>query len=427
MVNLLATIHSMLCLRGFDTVEVSKVKGHATRAMVANGDVRLEDLVGNNGADAAADLGRLRQHDDVITARRNLLRVRRLWYPIMLDLHRFMVAISRIEVNHDGLGGTAPDAMVWDKGGVAKTRAPSFRLIVDYAALPGPPKILSSSWCTLDPLPITAEDVAAWPYSVDILLVFSTFLASLHWPQGVSDLGKFGISYLELLLMFEVSSGVRLQTEKTVRPHLRSRRPLAFSGFSVGIGQEIRHGCQFLHSLIRALGHLPGCLSRFIPCHPGAHHARLSHLGWGRYGHGLTSRPRESCDHRFLTPLLDFFGYPDGAVTELFSGTLKLRYSSTPFSKKFPSWPVSSVPSCLPVVGPGPGFCFHFPDHDPVVERSAKRFRITGKRSALRREQGFGDGHPTPKRWKRLVPQGAGASGIEGLVAPFLFPRTGVG
>ena len=200
--DLLATIQSMLCLRGFDTVKVSKVKGHATRAMVACGDVRLEDLVGNDGADAAADLGRLRQHDDVITARRNLLRVRRLWYPITLDLHRFMVAISRIEVNHDGFGGTAPDAMVWDTGGVVKARAPSFRLIVDYATLPGPPKFLSSTWCTLDPLPITAEDVAAWPYSINILLVFSSFLASLHWPQGVSDLGKFGISYFELLLMF---------------------------------------------------------------------------------------------------------------------------------------------------------------------------------------------------------------------------------
>ena len=83
--DLLATIQSMLCLRGFDTVQVSKVKGHATRAMVATGDVRLEDLVGNDGADAAADLGRLRQHDDVITARRHLLRIRRLWYPIMLE------------------------------------------------------------------------------------------------------------------------------------------------------------------------------------------------------------------------------------------------------------------------------------------------------------------------------------------------------
>ena len=88
--DLLTTIRSMLSLRGFDTVKVSKVKGHATRAMVAGGDVRLEDLVGNNGADAAADLGRLRQHDDVITARRDLLRVRRLWYPIMHDLHRFI-------------------------------------------------------------------------------------------------------------------------------------------------------------------------------------------------------------------------------------------------------------------------------------------------------------------------------------------------
>ena len=51
----------MLCLRGTDTDKVSKVEGHATRAMVDDGDVRLEDLVGNNGADAAADLGRLRQ------------------------------------------------------------------------------------------------------------------------------------------------------------------------------------------------------------------------------------------------------------------------------------------------------------------------------------------------------------------------------
>ncbi len=136
--DLLATIHSMLSLRGFDTVQVSKVKGHATRAMVDSGDVRLEDLVGNNGADAAADLGRLRQQDDVITARRDLLQIRRFWYPVIFDLHKFMVAISRIEVNHDGFGGTVSDVMVWDKGGVVKARAPSFRLIVDHATLPGP-------------------------------------------------------------------------------------------------------------------------------------------------------------------------------------------------------------------------------------------------------------------------------------------------
>ena len=165
--------------------------------------------------------------------------------PIIFDLHKFMVAISRIEVNHDGFGGTAPDAMVWDKGGIVNTRAPSFRLIVDHATLLGPPGFLSSTWCTLYPLPITQEDVAVRPYSVDILLVFSSFLASLHWPYGNPDLGKFGISYFELLLMFEVFTGHRLLTEKTVRSQLRPRRPLVFSGFPVGIGQEIRMGLSF--------------------------------------------------------------------------------------------------------------------------------------------------------------------------------------
>ena len=180
-------------------------------------------------------------------------------------------AISRIEVNHDGSGGTAPDAMVWDKGGSVKTRASSFRLIVDHATLPGPPDFLSSTWCTLFPLPITQEDVTVWPYSVNIILVFSSFLPSLHWPQGNPDFGKFGISYFELLLMFEIFAGHRLHAEKAVRPHLRPRRPLVFSGFPVGLGQEIRHGCQFLHSLFRALGHLPGNLVRFIPCQPSVH------------------------------------------------------------------------------------------------------------------------------------------------------------
>ena len=45
-----------------------------------------------------------------------LLKARRHWYPIMLDLHRFMIAVARVSVNHDGKGGTAPDPLVWDQG-----------------------------------------------------------------------------------------------------------------------------------------------------------------------------------------------------------------------------------------------------------------------------------------------------------------------
>ena len=137
-------------------------------------------------------------------------------------------------------------------------------------------------------------------------------------------------------------------------------------------------------------------------------------MGWGQCGHGLSSRPRESCDLSILT------------ATELLYGTLKLRYSS-PFSRKFPSWPVPDLSSRISVVGSGPGPSVHFPDHDPVMERPAKRFCITGKSSAVRRARvSFGD-LPTPERWKRLVPQGTLLLGTEEDLPPFLFPRTGVG
>ena len=81
----------------------------------------------------------------------------------------------------------------------------------------------------------------------------------------------------------------------------------------------------------------------------------------------------------------------------------------------------------IPVDFSGPGSRVHFPEHDPVVQRPAKRFRITGKSSVHKRELSSGDGLPTRKRWKRLVPPGTGLLRIEDGVPPFLFPRTGVG
>ena len=36
------------------------------------------------------------------------------------------------------MGGTAPNAIVWDKGSIIKPRASSLRVIVDQASLPGP-------------------------------------------------------------------------------------------------------------------------------------------------------------------------------------------------------------------------------------------------------------------------------------------------
>ena len=72
--------------------------------------------MGNAEADAAAELGRRHQSELLMDARRILLKVRNHWYPIMLQLHRFIIAVARVTVNHGGRGGNALDPIVWDHG-----------------------------------------------------------------------------------------------------------------------------------------------------------------------------------------------------------------------------------------------------------------------------------------------------------------------
>ena len=47
------------------------------------------------------------------------------WYPIILDLHRFFIAISRAVVTHDGRDGLAPDPLVWSAGALQEASAGS--------------------------------------------------------------------------------------------------------------------------------------------------------------------------------------------------------------------------------------------------------------------------------------------------------------
>ena len=100
--DLLVLSERMLHLSGFYTVRISKVKGHADEGMVLHGRVREVDRIGDNAADEAADFGRRRVGNLVIDARRNLSGVCGRWYPVVLDLHRFFIAIARAVVNHDG-------------------------------------------------------------------------------------------------------------------------------------------------------------------------------------------------------------------------------------------------------------------------------------------------------------------------------------
>ena len=104
------------------------------------------DQQGNAEADSAADLSRRHHSEVLIDARRRLLKARSHWYPIILDLHRFMIAVARPSVNHDGKGGTAPDPLVWDQESRPKVRKLAIRVNVDLASLPSLPAFLNSSW-----------------------------------------------------------------------------------------------------------------------------------------------------------------------------------------------------------------------------------------------------------------------------------------
>ena len=115
-------------------------------------------------------------------------------------------------------------------------------------------------------------------------------------------------------------------SEKVTRPHVRANRPFLIPSVPVSEGIEIRHGCQFLSSLVRALANLPGGLGRFLPCRLGSHMSRLRHQGWNQCSHGLTSRLLESCHHQCLKAVCDVLGYPKGSAWELLDGTLKLRH-----------------------------------------------------------------------------------------------------
>ena len=68
----------------------------------------FRNKLGNTEADTAADVGRRHQTELLIDARRSLLQARTFWYPVILQLHRFMIAVSRVAVYHDGKRGFCP-------------------------------------------------------------------------------------------------------------------------------------------------------------------------------------------------------------------------------------------------------------------------------------------------------------------------------
>ena len=195
----------------------------------------------------------------------------------------------------------------------------------------GPPGFLGGPWIQVHGGSISGADIAFWPYSVGILCGLTAVLGTLHWPLGSEDMGHFGVSFLENIILFEQWAGHRLLSERVTRPRVRANRPILIPSVPVSEGIEIRHGCQFINSLVRALAKLPGGVGRFLPCRFGSHMSRLRHLAWNQCSHGLKSRPLESCHYQCLKAVCGVLGHPKGSASELLDGTLKHRHCTTFF------------------------------------------------------------------------------------------------
>ena len=213
---LLLLIERMLHLRGLDTVRISKVKGHADEGMVLQGRVREVDRLGNDAADEAADFGRRRVGNAVIDARRDLSGVCGRWYLVILDLHRFFMLFL---VPCDG----------------------------------GPPGIWDSEWVHFLASAVCAEDGGSWPYSPGLWVKWVSFLGSLHWPAGGSDLGVGDVSIVELLIVYELWAGERLSIEKAHPRYLRPGRPTSVLAVPFGPGIDIWRSCRFIGAMMRSL------------------------------------------------------------------------------------------------------------------------------------------------------------------------------
>ena len=168
---MLLRVQQVVRWRGSGNAAVTKVKGHADEGLVAQGRVREIDRIGNNEADAAADLGRKRVHCNIIDARRLVIGACAKWYPVVEDLHRFLIAIARTALNEDGQVGTSLHPTVWSAAAHPKRRRVE-QVVRNCAWLPGPAELWTSAWHRLPVACIGEADVAGWPFSAGLLVKF---------------------------------------------------------------------------------------------------------------------------------------------------------------------------------------------------------------------------------------------------------------
>ena len=186
-------------------------------------------------------------------------------------------------------------------------------------------------------------NVSRWPFSTGALVKLAAFLSTLTWPTTVEDLGPGGISFVELLILYENWAGEKLRVEFSVPKYRRPGRPISVSAAPFCPDADIRNLCQYLATMMRALCRLPGGIGRFIPGRTGANHNRLRHVGWQKCCHGLSCRPLNTSGEGFLDDLLGLLGYPSGSGAALLGGSLRPKYQTFSFAYRKPTWRIPLI------------------------------------------------------------------------------------
>ena len=237
--DLILLLGRMLRLSCLDTVRVTKVKGHADEAMVW-----VVGIVNWIAWVTMLLMRRLTLVAGGLNLRLLMLAVilLGLWQVVSRSSYFtsfFFNAISQAAVNHDDGSGHAPDPFVWSAGALPKVRRVVHAVRDRVFLLPGSVDLWEGEWISLGASPITAGDVEVWAYSVGLLVKLSAFLGTLHWPAAALNLGGGGVSFVEILILYELWAGERLDHEKAVPRYRRPGREISVSTVPCGPGNDI--------------------------------------------------------------------------------------------------------------------------------------------------------------------------------------------
>ena len=248
---------------------------------------------------------------------------------------------------------------------------------------------------------------------------FTAFWGTLHWPAGAEDLEHFGCSFVEVLILLEQWAGHRLLSENVTRHHVRANRPISISPVPVS---ELSIHWQ----LGSGFGQASWWYWQVFPCRVGSHMSRLrlrmgAVFSWSYFTTSgeLSSSMSSSC--------MWGFGLSSGCGDGAFGWNTQAPSRRPAFYQEFSPL----YQGMVLVVRLVKGVLLPLFISWTAEVTFGKRVRLTRKTRpsipVLSHPDPGHVGHPTPRRWKRLLPPGPPGPGGEVGQPRNLFHRLGLG